>query len=462
MSVPDIAAAAEKAVVSIETLDRARNVMTSGSGWIVEPTGTIVSNYHVIAGGRGLRVTLSSGLSFNRVYVIAIDRARDLVLLGVDGRELPVLPVGTDDAVRVGDRVYVMGNPMGLDRTFSDGLISSRRLIRGNQLLQITAPISHGSSGGPVMNGFGEVVGVAVSQLTEGQNLNLAIPSRYVRYLLDGSRKAILYGDNVAPSDRSISPSGSPQSAPKGVADQWEAGARRQLLNWIAQGTGDYRQSHEVVTGILNEGQSEAVEFSLLHGNTYVALGTCDADCIDLDLGVVDPDNVLVGNDFKDDDHPLAVVTAKRSGAYNVKVLMSKCSVEPCRYAISMLVKRTKPNTTPAGAPRKQNSLQIDKVELGNSLNADKTVAARRQNFGIRDTIYVSVRTVGSGSATLTANFTYGDGQQVSRSSMDVDAAGRAIHEFHIAKRSPWPTGSYRVELFLDGVRLATELFTIN
>jgi S1-C subfamily serine protease len=84
----------------------------------------------------------------------------------------------------VGDKVYAVGNPLGLEGTFSEGIISGMRFIGGHATMQITAPISPGSSGGPILDGSGSVIGVAVATFKNGQNLNLAIPVGYVSRLL--------------------------------------------------------------------------------------------------------------------------------------------------------------------------------------------------------------------------------------------------------------------------------------
>jgi hypothetical protein len=89
--------------------------------------------------------------------------------------------------VQVGDPVYAVGNPQGLEGTFSQGIISSIRDAGLDKLLQITAPISLGSSGGPVLNSKGEVIGVSVATFKAGQNLNFAIPSNYLKALLPNS-----------------------------------------------------------------------------------------------------------------------------------------------------------------------------------------------------------------------------------------------------------------------------------
>jgi hypothetical protein len=94
------------------------------------------------------------------------------------------LSLGDSNAVQVGDSVYAVGNPRGLEGTFSQGIISSVRIVGTDKLIQLTAPISPGSSGGPVLNGRGNVIGVSVATFRSGQNLNFAIPSIYVAGLV--------------------------------------------------------------------------------------------------------------------------------------------------------------------------------------------------------------------------------------------------------------------------------------
>lgn len=102
----------------------------------------------------------------------------------------------------IGDDIYVAGNPEGLEGTLSSGIVSAMREITGHKLLQITAPISPGSSGGPVMDAYGEVIGVAVATFKEGQNLNFAVPSSYVKKMLAaiGSASPLNAGSRNTPS----------------------------------------------------------------------------------------------------------------------------------------------------------------------------------------------------------------------------------------------------------------------
>lgn len=157
-----------------------------GTGFVIDPSGVIATNLHVVIGADDIRVRTLDGTTLTVPRVLGIDPDHDLALLDVDPRSpLPTLVLGDSDKVAAGDPVIAIGNPLGvLDYTVSDGLISSvRRVTAELTLLQISAPISQGSSGGPLFNPFGEVIGVATAIFNEGQNLNFGVPSNYVRAL---------------------------------------------------------------------------------------------------------------------------------------------------------------------------------------------------------------------------------------------------------------------------------------
>src|SRR3990172_4626909 len=155
-----------------------------GSGFFVRD-GEIASNLHVVEGAaRGYAKLVGQKAKYDLEGITAVDPERDLVVLKISSAGSPVLPLGSSDAVQVGDPAYAVGNPRGLEGTFSQGIVSSIREVGTDKLLQITAPISPGSSGGPVMNEKGEVIGVSVATFTGGQNLNFAIPSAYLKALL--------------------------------------------------------------------------------------------------------------------------------------------------------------------------------------------------------------------------------------------------------------------------------------
>ena len=155
-----------------------------GSGFFVR-NGQIATNLHVVEGAaRGYAKLVGQKTKYDIEGITAIDRQRDLVILKVSVFGQQVLSLGDSDTVQVGESVYAVGNPRGLEGTFSQGIISSIREVGTDKLLQITAPISPGSSGGPVLNGVSDVIGVSVATFRGGQNLNFAIPSTYLRTLL--------------------------------------------------------------------------------------------------------------------------------------------------------------------------------------------------------------------------------------------------------------------------------------
>jgi len=158
--------------------------LSLGSGFFISD-GEVASNLHVVEGAaRGYAKIIGQKAKYDINGITAVDPNRDLVLLKISGARAGALVLGNSESVQVGETVYAVGNPQGLEGTFSQGIVSSIREVRTDKLLQITAPISPGSSGGPVLNGKGEVVGVSVATFRGGQNLNFAIPSNYLKALL--------------------------------------------------------------------------------------------------------------------------------------------------------------------------------------------------------------------------------------------------------------------------------------
>lgn len=180
----NVAQVALPAVVLIIVQDANMQPLAQGSGFVVG-SGLIATNFHVIAGARSGSVKFAGDDRLHNIAgVVAVDKRRDLVLLSVPDAPGPSLRLGNANLVAVGDRVYAAGNPMGLEGTISEGIVSGVRQVDGDTLFQITAPISPGSSGGPILNSSSQVIGVATAHLEGGQNLNFAIPSSYLSALL--------------------------------------------------------------------------------------------------------------------------------------------------------------------------------------------------------------------------------------------------------------------------------------
>jgi len=178
---------AEKAMPSVVLLvmeDADGQPVSLGSGFVTAD-GVVATNYHVIENAaRGYARIVGQKERLEIEGIVGIDAKADLALLAVDGLRARALSNAESSSVKVGDDVYVVGNPQGLEGTFSAGIASGIRRINDDYLIQITAPISPGSSGGPVLNAKGEVIGIAVATFRGGQNLNFAIPSSYLSKLI--------------------------------------------------------------------------------------------------------------------------------------------------------------------------------------------------------------------------------------------------------------------------------------
>jgi Trypsin-like peptidase domain len=170
-----------KAVVTVHALDASGEALASGTGFFILPSGLVVTAAHVLEGAAGCSIEMSDGQT-QRCSVAASDTAKDVLMLMVSGTAPAMLRWGSSDAAHDGDQIRVVSNPLGqLPGTLSQGIISASRVVGGTKLLQISAPISHGSSGAPLLNARGEVIGVIRSTIEAGQSLNFATATDVVR-----------------------------------------------------------------------------------------------------------------------------------------------------------------------------------------------------------------------------------------------------------------------------------------
>ncbi len=157
-----------------------------GSAFLIRPH-LLVTNSHVVSAGSPV---LAVGPLRVQLKVLRVDRKNDLALLSVDA-ELTSTPLQlSQEKPQPGQEVFAIGNPEGLENSISQGIIAGLRNVEDRELIQITSPISHGSSGGPILDSHGEVIGVAVGMLQDGQNLNFAVPAKYVKALLDAPQSS--------------------------------------------------------------------------------------------------------------------------------------------------------------------------------------------------------------------------------------------------------------------------------
>ncbi len=152
-----------------------------GTGFLLDAAGTIGTAEHVIAGATKIEVKLMDGTIADTVEILVENEPGDLALLRIKAKALPVpVVLGDSEKVTVGERAVSIGNPLGLEHTLTDGVVSSRRVIEGRKMIQMSTPVSPGNSGGPLFNSRGEVIGVSTAIYIGGsplaQNLNLATP----------------------------------------------------------------------------------------------------------------------------------------------------------------------------------------------------------------------------------------------------------------------------------------------
>lgn len=185
-TVPALVKAMAPAVVFIGNADAKGDVKSIGSGFVADPSGIIVTNFHVIRGATSLLVKMKDGEIYDRVEVIDYDQRRDIAVLKIRAfKTLPSLALADRD-VETGEEAVAIGNPQGLEHTVSTGVVSAFRQAEGYRLMQISVPISPGSSGGPLFSMDGKVIGItSAGVVAEGaQNLNFAVPIMYVKPLL--------------------------------------------------------------------------------------------------------------------------------------------------------------------------------------------------------------------------------------------------------------------------------------
>ena len=174
------------AVYLLVLQDEDGKTIGSGTGFLISPEGLLVTNHHVIAEAKVIVAKAENGGLFPVRKVLATDTRNDLAILQLEGKDLPCLTLAPDGSAEVGTRIAIVGSPLGLEGSLTEGIISARRKMPGEKrdVLQISAPISKGSSGSPVLDAQGHVVGVASFLLLDGQGLNFASPSENLRTLL--------------------------------------------------------------------------------------------------------------------------------------------------------------------------------------------------------------------------------------------------------------------------------------
>jgi len=192
--IPALVKKIQPAVVMIYTYNKSGEALGLGSGFFISDKGDVITNRHLLQGADRAGIKTFDGKEYNIKGIVAEDKDGDLLRISVDiPPSYVVHPLKVSVSVpAVGEKIVVIGNPFGLEQTVSDGIVSAVRDIPGfGNIVQITAPLSPGSSGSPVVTLKGEVVGVATFIVKEGQNLNFAVPAERVTGLIPGKGKTL-------------------------------------------------------------------------------------------------------------------------------------------------------------------------------------------------------------------------------------------------------------------------------
>src|SRR4051812_7963287 len=196
MTAKDIVQQSTDAIVRIEADSPGGEGEKIGTGFILDKNGLIATNLHVVAGSSEIKIKLHDGTPYKVLQIAGVDPGRDLAVLRIAPQKpLKTVRLGDSEQMSAGDQIIAIGNPLGVfDYSVSSGLISQVRAVcdsseercppGGLKLLQISAPISQGSSGGPLFNQFGEVVGVTTLIVAQGQSINFAVPGNYLKPLV--------------------------------------------------------------------------------------------------------------------------------------------------------------------------------------------------------------------------------------------------------------------------------------
>lgn len=189
----DIYRLVNPSVLTVEVYDRYGNPYGTASAFVIDYEGHAVTNYHVVEDASFMKVKRASGETYNVTKIKYSNKERDIAIFKLDGGNYPPpVSFGSSDNIVNGQRVFAIGNPLGLGNTISEGIISGmNRYLFGQVFLQFTTPISPGSSGGVLINEQGQVIGVTTATMLEGQNINFAIPINDLLKVLHNSENSI-------------------------------------------------------------------------------------------------------------------------------------------------------------------------------------------------------------------------------------------------------------------------------
>ncbi|MGE4485666.1 MAG: trypsin-like peptidase domain-containing protein [Oscillospiraceae bacterium] len=286
LTAEQIFAQCSPAVFFIEVYDENGEAYASGSGFIISKAGKAVTNYHVIEGASSAKITTSdTGEVFDVLGVYDYSISEDWAVLKIDGSGFSFLDIGEASTAVGGATVWAIGNPLGLQNTISQGLISNpARDLDGVTYIQTSAAISHGSSGGALINKYGEVIGITSASFVDGQNLNLALPIEVISSYSDDSYAPLSALDEAAEAEKkSLKLSASETSVTLEVGDSADI-----VFTHNASGHFPYNIVYNIGNQNVvsyssgewsDDGKSLSLTFcALSEGTTYISVSVVDGE----------------------------------------------------------------------------------------------------------------------------------------------------------------------------------------
>jgi len=173
-------------VVMIAVEDHLGNIVSTGSGIAISDTGYILTNCHVASGGHAYYIRIENDDQAYKTYsLVKYHPEIDLAILKIDRSLKPLKVYSSSTELVRGQKVFAIGSPLGLFNSVSDGIISGFRNMNETEMIQFTAPVSHGSSGGAVLNTYGEIIGICTAGFEGGQNINLAVSYKHIQSFIE-------------------------------------------------------------------------------------------------------------------------------------------------------------------------------------------------------------------------------------------------------------------------------------
>jgi len=253
-SLPELVRRVKPSVVSVMTYDAKGEPLISGSGFYLRP-GEVVTNLHVIRGARRVEIhTLEGkGRTYPVTGALSVDEEGDLALLSVEVLPERSRPLNLAAALpEQGEQIFVIGNPLRLEGSVSDGIVSAVREVPDvGRIIQITAPVSHGNSGSPLFNMRGQVIGIVTVKVTNGQNINLALAASRIAALPRGK---LISFDELNAKNKSV-------AQPEVLAELWYRGGIDSL--WL----GNYDSALNYFETAANRNPRRA--------ETWIQIGYC-------------------------------------------------------------------------------------------------------------------------------------------------------------------------------------------